>query len=753
MIEIQQNYEHLASRAHIFLETKGGHCAEETLIAEVFGVRGKPEVWGRILGQVLKDTTRFRRLPNGEWVLNAFTSEASCLSDLEYVVIDTETTGLHPQRNRIIEIAAIKLQGGERVATFETLLNPHRRLPAYITELTHISQPMVSNAPDFGKVIDGLLDFMRGAIIVGHNIPFDIRFLDGELRKLGRPPILNETIDTIRLATRLNPGFRRPNLDRLAALLNLPVGTRHRAFADAAITADALLLLLRQAEKQGYVTLADLRSGHPSLKVSATASPQLELPLEPENVKPSRFQIPVFDQVVAEDQAAEAETSAPDVVENSEPANPRPTRIRRQRQRANRDMMLSLTDRATGRARHKLSRDLIKDLPEKPGVYLMLDAEGKVIYVGKAKNLHNRVSSYYSEPLGYTRKIDGLTESIAKIEHIVTGSELEALLLESKLIKHYLPRYNRQLRNYENYPFIKIDLSQRFPRVFSVREITDDGGRYFGPFKSRKAVDATIEIIEQVFPVRTCSRSFEIEFLGRQKYVRPPCLRHDLGRCPGPCLKGQAGDPESAAYLQIIEEVVNFLSGQKEAMLDMLWERMNKASQGQDYEKARQLRDAIQQVEKIVANQAILAAAIERNNLLIYLPSAQPNAIEILCVYRGRLGRQVRFEIATPSSQLATQLGQIWQELEKHEAELSQQQEQTGNQRGGRVILQEEVDEINIISRWVYSNSDNSAIIRVSENSGLRGDFWQDVAGQILAAPLVNPTETDDRVEQDQFET
>ena len=112
MIEIQQNYEHLASRAHLFLETKGGHCAEETLIAEVFGVRGKPEVWGRILGQVLKDTTRFRRLPNGEWVLNAFTSEASCLSELEYVVIDTETTGLHPQRNRIIEIAAIKLRGG-----------------------------------------------------------------------------------------------------------------------------------------------------------------------------------------------------------------------------------------------------------------------------------------------------------------------------------------------------------------------------------------------------------------------------------------------------------------------------------------------------------------------------------------------------------------------------------------------------------------------------------------------------------------
>lgn len=760
-----QRYDHLANRAQLYLETRGGRCQEEALIAEVFGVRGKPEIWGAILRQVLKDSSRFRRLTGGEWTLTAFTNEQCRLSDLEYVVIDTETTGLHPNRNRIIEIAVIKLRSGQRVETFETLLNPHRRLPSYITDLTHINQEMVSRAPDFNKMIDRLLDFIKGSIVVGHNVAFDIRFLDGELQKLGRPPILNETLDTIRLASRLHPGFRRPNLDRLAALLDLPVTTRHRAFADAALTADALLLLLQQAEKQGYLTLADLRNGRPSTPPKAN-SPQLELNLEPTAPTSTRFQMPGFDLYLESDATNQAqsdedfETDSPNaadeisqtVIENEaavggENEATRPSRIKRQR-RTSRDGLLALTDRATARARHKLSKDLIKDLPEKPGVYLMKDATNKVIYVGKAKNLHSRVSSYYSEPLGYTRKIDGLTENIASIAHIVTGSELEALLLESKLIKHYLPKYNRQLRNYESYPFIKIDLSQRFPRVYSVREIKDDGGRYFGPFQSRKAVDATIEIIEQLFPVRNCTRSFELITLERQKQQKPPCLRYDLGRCPGPCLKGKADEAANITYLQIVEEVINFLSGEKEAMLDMLWERMNKAAANQDYEKARLLRDAIQQVEKIVANQTILAAAIEGNNLLICLPSCQPGAFEVLFVCRGRLGRQVRVTSQQAQTDLAQQLSQTWQELLAHEAELSQQQPQSGK-RGGRVIRQEEVDEINIISRWVYSNSNNSAIMRIPDNLGEFEKFWLQTAEQILQAPI--PKVSSCTAEQSQF--
>ena len=165
----------------------------------------------------------------------------------------------------------------------------------------------------------------------------------------------------------------------------------------------------------------------------------------------------------------------------------------------------------------------------------MKDAGGQVIYIGKAKSLKDRLASYYSQPLGYTRKMDGLLQEVKEIETRVLGSELEALLLESQLIKQLQPPYNVQLRNYELYPFIKIDVQHPFPRVYATREVAADGARYFGPFRSRRIVDLTIELVQKVFPVRTCTRS-----LPPQAKPSEPCLRLHLGRCPGPC-RGGAG--------------------------------------------------------------------------------------------------------------------------------------------------------------------------------------------------------------------
>jgi excinuclease UvrABC nuclease subunit len=383
-----------------------------------------------------------------------------------------------------------------------------------------------------------------------------------------------------------------------------------------------------------------------------------------------------------------------------------------------------------------LSKELIRDLPEKPGVYLMKDNTGKIIYVGKAKNLRDRVSSYYSQPLGYTRKMDGLVESIARIDHIVVGSELEALLLESRLIKRYQPRYNSQQRNYESYPFIKIDLSQRFPRIYSCREVLDDGARYFGPFKSRRAVETTVEIIEQLFPVRNCTRSFEWETLERKRKQAPPCLRLSLGRCPGPCT-GNHGEEDHASYMQIIEEVTSFLSGEKEAMLDTLWARIQKAAQQRDYERAASLRDAYQQVEKIIGSQKFLAAAVEGNNVLIVLPSVEAGAVEVLCIYRGRLGRQIRIGISDNSDETtAIQLEEVWQALMAREAELAANQPEWGK-RGGRVIGQEAVDEINIIARWLYAQSGTPGqpdqIILHVPPAPVNENFWKEALRQIIS--------------------
>ncbi len=733
-----EGYEHLSRRAQLYLEQQGGRASEAALVRQVFGVRGKPEIWGGIMAHVLNDEQRFRRLDSGEWCLAQFTGAENALTGLEYVVIDTETTGLHAQRNRLIEIAAIRVRNGKRLETFQTLVNPHRRIPEFIVKFTGINNEMTSTAPGFGQIADKLLKFFGNAIIVGHNIPFDIRFLDYELKRLGRPPLLNETVDTIGLAVRLHPGLRRPNLDRLATMLGLPAQNRHRAYGDASITAEAFLRLLDKANQQGYKSLDDLRAGRPRLV-------QPPLPgLEPLTAIEEIGQIEHLEEI--EELCPEIPLSAPTMfvmtlpplepaepTENDsqdEPANQdnpeadlvRPARIKLRRS-SYRDEAASLTNRATAHARDVLSKELLVGLPTRPGVYLMKDNGGTVIYVGKAKNLKDRVSSYYSEPLGYTRKLDGLVEGIARIDHIVTGSELEALLLESKLIKQYRPRYNRQLRNYEAYPFIKIDLSQRFPRVYSVREVLDDGGRYFGPFKNRRAVDSTIEIIEHLFPVRTCTRSFELPLPGKKKRKQPPpCLRLSLGRCPGPC-DGHDGDEQHAAYLKMVEEIIMFLSGEKETMLDMLWARLNRAVRSNNFEKAAELRDAVAQVEKIVSSQQFLAAAVEGNNALICLPSAEEAAAEVLCIYRGRLGRQLRISLKNDQNDTGQLLNQTWQELAKREAELAATQPGWGK-HGGRVIGQEAVDEINIISRWLYTHSGHPAVIAVPDDQPPLS-FWE----------------------------
>src|SRR5262249_23888809 len=158
------------------------------------------------------------------------------------------------------------------------------------------------------------------------------------------------------------------------------------------------------------------------------------------------------------------------------------------------------------------------------------------------------LSSYYNQPLGYTRKMDGLLQAVRAIETRVLGSELEALLVESSLIKQLQPRYNVQLRNYEQYPFIKVDVQHAYPRFYAAREVAADGARYFGPFRSGRIVNATLELIEKVFPIRTCTRA-----LPPAASASDPCLRYHLKRCPAPC-RGELDAETRAAYQQAVDE-------------------------------------------------------------------------------------------------------------------------------------------------------------------------------------------------------
>ncbi len=315
----------------------------------------------------------------------------------------------------------------------------------------------------------------------------------------------------------------------------------------------------------------------------------------------------------------------------------------------------------------------------------MKDANGQVIYVGKAKCLKDRLASYYNHPLGYTRKMDGLLQNVHEIETRVLGSELEALLVESQLIKQLQPAYNVQLRNYELYPFIKIDIQHPFSRVYATKEVAADGARYFGPFRSRRIVDVTIELIQKVFPIRSCTRA-----LPPQAKPSEPCLRLHLGRCSGPC----KGDGDSVAYQKVIEDVCAFLGGEREDLLDRLRRQMFEAAQQLNFERAAWLRDTIRSAEEVLIGQRLITGAVEANNLFIVYPSAQEGYNELFLIRHGRLVEQRR--ITHQQEAINGAVG----ELLAAAATLGEPPS---------IVGKAEVDQINIISRWIHRHSDERA--------------------------------------------
>ncbi len=352
-----------------------------------------------------------------------------------------------------------------------------------------------------------------------------------------------------------------------------------------------------------------------------------------------------------------------------------------------------------------LDRSLIATVPRSPGVYLMRDAQDRILYIGKAKNLRERVASYYSQPLGYTRKLDGLIESVQHIDVEVTGSELEALLLESQLIKRYQPRYNTAMRSYEQYPFIRLDVSNPWPSLNLAKTWNDDGARYFGPFRNSSAARAAVDVINEYFPLRTCRRSFR-----DARSYGSPCLRLDLGKCPGPCV----GRADRDAYMAVVRQVVRVLEGDDAALFEQLWRNLEEAAQRLDFERARRLRNHLRSVEAVVSAQRSHRSAAERHTVVLVLPSVERGAVEILLVIRGRLWSQIRASRAEGVHALARRLSRSWERYERV---------------GLPPLDHASIDEANILNRWLARNWGHPAILLISSE---RPD-WDDLAARALA--------------------
>ncbi len=612
----EQAQGHLLRRAYTLLMERGSALASEELVRHLFGASADGQagqVWLGLLEQALRRSPLFARRADGLWRLTAWEAEQTRLSDLEYVVVDVETTGLVAGRHRLIEVAGIRVRAGMQVETFQELINPCQRLPRFISAFTGITQEMVNTAPSADEVLPSFFSFLDDAPIVGHNVGFDLSFLGYEAVRLGYP-LSTDGLDTIRLARRLIPGIRQLKLDTLARQVGVMVRDRHRALGDAQITLEVFQHLLALAAGQGIETLAQLR------------------------------------EIMQRSGASRRTVPAASVIE-----------------------------RPTGSI--YLNPAWRREFPARPGVYLMKDERGEVIYVGKAKSLKERLASYYHQPLGYTRKMDGLLQEVQEIEVRVLGSELEALLVESQLIKQLQPRFNVQLRNYEAYPFIKID-SRSYPRVYATREIQADGARYFGPFQSSRVVDAALEVIHKLFPIRTCTRS-----LPPLAPPSEPCMRYHLHRCLAPC----RGDVDPRVYEQWIEQISAFLGGERDDLLDRLRQEMWAASARNDFERAALLRDALKNITQVLVGQRLMTGAVEANNLLIIYPSAETGQYEVFLVRHGRLLAQRR--VPAEQEALVAEL----HALIGYAATLPQPPKRVGKA---------EVDQITIIARWIHRHSD-----------------------------------------------
>ena len=469
-------------------------------------------------------------------VQRSFDELGAPLHEVTFVVVDLETTGASPGSCAITEVGAVKLRGGECLGTFQTLVNPGAAIPPAITYLTGITQAMVLPAPRIETVLPSFLEFAgTDAVIVGHNVRFDLSFLQAALRVSGYPRLGLRFIDTCALARRLvRDEVPNCKLSTLADFFRLATRPTHRALDDALATGELLHCLLERAGTLGVTALDDLLAlptvrGHPQMA--------------------------------------------------------------------------------------KLK--LVSALPRKPGVYLFRDDGDRVLYVGKAVDLRRRVRSYFTGE--ERRKVGQLLREVARIDHIETAGELEAAVLEVRLIHELAPRFNRQAKLWRRYAYLKLTLDERFPRLAVVRvPKPGDGCLYLGPLASTGAARLVAEAIESAVPIRRCT-------------ARPPrtprdapCTPAQLGVASCPC----AGGISEVEYRPIVDRVVRGLTEDPALLLEPLAARMAALAGAARFEEAANVRDRAAALSRAMQRQRRLDGLRRAGRITVEVPGEGVAVVE-----------------------------------------------------------------------------------------------------------------------------
>ena len=336
----------------------------------------------------------------------------------------------------------------------------------------------------------------------------------------------------------------------------------------------------------------------------------------------------------------------------------------------------------------------LKKLPEKPGVYIMHDAQDTIIYVGKAIRLRSRVRSYFRENIGRGPSIDKMVTQIARFEYIVTDSELEALVLENNLIKEHNPKYNTLLKDDKTYPYIKVTVGEAYPRVLFSRLMKKDKSRYFGPFTSAAAVKDTIELLNKLFKLRTCNRN-----LPRDCGMERPCLNYHIGQCMAPC----DGKISQAEYRKNVDKALEFLNGNYNMILDELREKMELAAENLEFEEAARYRDLFHSVQQVSQKQKITDSDLEDKDIIALDKDGGEAVVQVFFVRAGKLIGREHFYMTHVED---ADKSQILQDFVK--------QFYAGTPFVPReLILQREIEEVEILQEWLTMRRGGKVYIRV----------------------------------------
>ena len=357
-------------------------------------------------------------------------------------------------------------------------------------------------------------------------------------------------------------------------------------------------------------------------------------------------------------------------------------------------------------------------LPERPGVYLMRDVDRKVIYVGKAVVLRNRVRSYFQQSARHDPKTRRLVSEIADLEWIVTDTELEALILENELIKRYRPRFNVRLKDDKTYPYIKIHWGDDFPKISIVRRMARDGARYYGPFTSGHAVRQTLDALRRVFPYLDCNR----EITGQDP---KPCLYYHIKRCAGPCI----GAVNREAYREIVAGLADFLEGKSEGVLAQLTTQMQRAAQQLQFERAAQLRDSIRAAQQIVERQKVVSGKQEDQDVIAFAQDTRTGeaCVQVFFVRRGKLiGRESFVLEGVASSENGETITAFVQQFYDEAAYVPP-----------KILLPKDLDERNIIEQWLRSKRGGKKAVLHVPKRGPKRQLVQ-MAAENAAATLTS---------------